>query len=171
MSRAKHFDSHKIRYDLIPMAAMRALAAVATYGLRKYDARNWEKGMAYSKVFGSLLRHVFKWWNGEKDDPESGLPHLYHAAFNLVMLIEYSENSNLKDEGLDDRPTVRIGPMEAPETLDVLFPDRPVAGWHSTEPAEWELTPEGRRALADLEEAVQTYPTINSTIPRGRRQG
>jgi hypothetical protein len=42
-----------------------------------------------------------KWLDGEELDAESGLPHLYHAAANIAMLIEYKTTC----PELDDRFT------------------------------------------------------------------
>jgi hypothetical protein len=43
---------------------------------------------------------MLAWYSGERLDPESGLPHLYHAACCLMFLARY-EQDNL---GTDDRP-------------------------------------------------------------------
>jgi hypothetical protein len=96
---ASHFDDGKPRVDLIPTTAIFALADVLTYGAKKYDVHNWEKGMAWHKLYGSALRHLLSWWSGEDRDSESGLPHLAHAAFNILALHDYQ----LKAKGVDDR--------------------------------------------------------------------
>jgi hypothetical protein len=37
------------------------------------------------------MRHMAKWYEGEENDDESGLPHLYHVLTNIAMLVEYSK--------------------------------------------------------------------------------
>ncbi len=86
----KH-DQEKIRLDLIPPSLQKAVATILTYGAIKYDDRNWEKGTKWSRIFGSLMRHLLAFYSGEDDDPESGLPHLWHAACNITFLIEFQE--------------------------------------------------------------------------------
>lgn len=93
-------DQAKPRYDLIPPELLEALADVLTYGANKYGARNWERGMAWGRPFGALMRHMWAWWRGEKADAETGRSHLWHAACCLAFLIAYE----MRQVGLDDRP-------------------------------------------------------------------
>lgn len=72
-------------------------AAVFEYGLKKYDAWNWLRGMPWSITIGCAMRHLTA---NEPNDPESGLPHRGHAACNLVMLAWYAEHYRAGD----DRP-------------------------------------------------------------------
>ena len=93
------YDEGKERFDLIPPGPLMELAMVYTVGAQKYSDRNWEKGMAWGRVFAAVMRHLWKWWHGEKVDPEDGLSHLAHAAWGLFALMEYG---NTHPE-LDDR--------------------------------------------------------------------
>lgn len=79
-------DAHKPRTDLLPFDALEGVAAVLNYGAKKYAERNWEKGLAWGRLLGATLRHLFSWGLGENLDPESGLPHLDHAACSVLML-------------------------------------------------------------------------------------
>ncbi len=94
----KH-DESKRRMDLIPVSLLNGLAKVLEFGAKKYGDNNWRKGLAWSRVYAALQRHLTDFWAGEDIDPESRLPHLYHAACNLAFLIEYFE----KNKDLDDR--------------------------------------------------------------------
>ena len=38
-------------------------------GCRKYGERNWEKGIPLHSFIDSALRHLFKYVNGERDEP------------------------------------------------------------------------------------------------------
>lgn len=85
MTGIKH-DSGKLRLDLIPAEAIRALGEVFTFGAAKYGDRNWEEGIDSDRVYAALERHLLAWREGENTDPESGLPHLAHALTNAAML-------------------------------------------------------------------------------------
>lgn len=82
-------DAEKIdRYDLIPPEALRALARLYGIGARKYAARNWEKGIAYGRVYRALLSHLETWRMGEDWDPD-GQHHLDSVIWNAVALRTY----------------------------------------------------------------------------------
>ncbi len=93
------FDAGKPRYDLYPPEALEGTTKVLTFGAVKYADRNWEKGMSWGRVFGACMRHLWAWWKGEDTDPESGLPHLDHAACCIAFLQTYSARRC----GTDDR--------------------------------------------------------------------
>ena len=94
------FDSGKLRMDLLPPDALEAMARILTDGAVKYGDRNWEKGMAWSRPYAALLRHLLAWWSGQDTDPESGHPHLWHVMTNAVFLASYEQ----RKIGEDDRP-------------------------------------------------------------------
>jgi hypothetical protein len=79
---------------------MEELVLVYTKGAAKYADRNWELGMDWSRVFGSLLRHTWKFWRGEERDAETGCHHMAMAAWNAIALCTYA----LRGVGKDNRP-------------------------------------------------------------------
>jgi hypothetical protein len=95
----KKYDEEKIRFDLIPPILLQAIAEVLTSGLAKYkDPDNWKKvPNLTTRYYGALLRHLVAWRSGEKLDPESGLPHLWHMACNIAFLIWKEEKESHKD--------------------------------------------------------------------------
>lgn len=95
-------DEGKTRYDLLPPEGQEGVARVLTAGAIKYAPRNWEQGMDWSRPFSACMRHLWKWWSGEKNDPDTGLSHLAHAATNIFFLIAYEQRS----VGADDRPKI-----------------------------------------------------------------
>lgn len=97
---ASHFDADKPRVDLIPAHALMEVGAVFAYGSKKYGDFNWRKGMAWLKLYGSALRHMFKWAAGEEMDDESGLPHTAHAVANILMLMDYQKHQLGEDNRL-----------------------------------------------------------------------
>ncbi len=97
---ALRYDADKPRWELLPPDALNALVQVYTVGAKKYADRNWERGMSFSRCFGSLMRHSWKWWSGEEWDEETKCHHLAHAAWNALALLAYV----LRKVGIDDRP-------------------------------------------------------------------
>jgi hypothetical protein len=83
---AKHYDEGKLRYDLLDAGILEDVVAVFTYGSKKYDDNNWRKGMPFTKLFGSIMRHMWLWYRGEDIDKESGLKHLAHAICDIMMV-------------------------------------------------------------------------------------
>lgn len=110
------FDGEKIRTELFPVKAFMDVSEILTFGAQKYDDRNWEKGMDWSRLYGACLRHLFAWWNGEDIDPESGRNHLAHAACDLVFLLEFLETH----PELDDRPQRNIDRNKVISDLNAL---------------------------------------------------
>jgi hypothetical protein len=87
--RGLRYNFDKLRYDLIPPLANREYAKVWTQALGKYPEGNWEKGMPWSEVIASALRHLEAIRLGEDIDAESGLLHAAHLQCNAAMLTEY----------------------------------------------------------------------------------
>lgn len=87
------FDEDKLRLELIPPEVITALGEVLTYGAKKYDDRNWEKGMKWSRVYGAALRHLNAWadFNQTDYDEETKLSHLKHALTCIAFLVTYEE--------------------------------------------------------------------------------
>ncbi len=95
-------DSGKTRLELLPFATLTGVADVFAYGADKYYQDSWRsaKPAVYSRSFGSVLRHLTKWYAGEDIDPESGLNHVDHAISQLLILRYSMLNSA---EECDDR--------------------------------------------------------------------
>ena len=90
------FDGDKLRPDLIPPSATRALAEVLTFGARKYKPNNWKNCKDLDRYEAAMLRHILAYQEGETHDSESGMPHLWHAMTNIAFLIELDNKSNSK---------------------------------------------------------------------------
>lgn len=74
----------KGRYDLIPPRPLKRLAVHYERGARKYEERNWEKGIPASACFSSAVRHLYRWLAGER-----GEDHLAAAAWNIFSIMHY----------------------------------------------------------------------------------
>lgn len=96
----KRFDQGKSPMSLLPFAALKEVGNVLLMGEKKYGSWNWVKGMKWSRVENSMLRHYEAYQSGEEHDKESGLLHTAHMACNALFLLTYQ----LLDLGEDDRP-------------------------------------------------------------------
>lgn len=98
MGGIKH-DNGKPKLHLIPKEAMEMMAQALEYGANKYGKRNFEAGIAYTRLLDAALRHLYKWAHKEDFDEESGLNHISHAMSNLAMLAYMIKNK----PDMDDR--------------------------------------------------------------------
>lgn len=95
-------DAGKLSWHLLPMKALEPVVGVFTDGAKKYEPFNWMRGLPYTQVYDSCMRHLQAWRLGENNDPESSRPHLAHAVTNLLFLIHYAQQeSDYKQRGLD----------------------------------------------------------------------
>lgn len=102
MSQTAKADAGKVRPTLVPPSLIWAVAAIREYGCRKYhDPENW-RGVEPDRYRAALYRHWLAYLEGEKRDPESGLPHLWHIACNAAFLIEMEEKDGA-DRGSSER--------------------------------------------------------------------
>ena len=97
------YDTEKNGLDMLPIYPLWAIGQVYTFGATKYAKDNWRDGMKWTRIYAAVLRHLLKWASGKDADEETGLPHLAHAAFGLLALLEYSQ-THLE---LDDRPSLQ----------------------------------------------------------------
>lgn len=85
-------DSGKNRLGLVLSGfadALQEVGRIGTYGAGKYTPDGWkyvENGR--ERYWDALWRHLFAYAGGERIDPESCLPHLAHAAWNILAVIE-----------------------------------------------------------------------------------
>ena len=89
------------RYDLISPIALKALAIHMERGAKKYDNRNWEKGMPLSRHLNSALRHLQKYLEGSRSED-----HLSASIYNsmaITHVLEMTARSALPAE-LNDLP-------------------------------------------------------------------
>ena len=80
------FDGDKLRYDLITPEFLAGIAEVLTVGAKKYEPNNWRKNTEAWRYEAAAMRHFEAYRSGEYFDKETGLPHLFMAATNLMFL-------------------------------------------------------------------------------------
>lgn len=98
---ANRFNAGKPKLSRIFDAphALEGASRVLEYGDQKYDRGNWRKGLLWSEVMDSMLRHVAAFNSNQDVDPESGLPHTDHILCNALFLAQYFREGT----GVDDR--------------------------------------------------------------------
>lgn len=79
--------------------ALAVVGQIAGFGASKYERYNFARGYKWSLSYDALQRHLMAFWGGENNDPESGLPHLGHAAWHCLALLTFS----MRGRGTDDR--------------------------------------------------------------------
>lgn len=80
-----------------PTAAAAGYCAACVYGESKYARGNYLLGSTVCKYLDSAIRHLLAATTVEAEDEESGLPHLYHAYWNIVRA------KAMLEAGRDDR--------------------------------------------------------------------
>jgi hypothetical protein len=75
--------------------AIKEVVKVGTFGANKYIRNGWmdvpDGEFRYEQA---LYRHLLADLEGEKLDPESGISHLVHAAWNILVIIELRKNAD-----------------------------------------------------------------------------
>ena len=91
-------DAGKPRLSLLPWRAVQQIVSVLEFGAAKYGADNWQRvPEARQRYFDATMRHLLAWWDGERIDAESGLPHLAHAGCCILFLL-WAEKSAAEEK-------------------------------------------------------------------------
>ena len=171
-SKGLRFDKGKLRYDLIQPDALKGLVEVLTFGATKYEDRNWEKGMSWSKVIGPLERHLAaikagKDYDIDKNCPDcqastkenwicknhSGKLHIDNLQCNAHFLSAYYR---IYPQG-DDRPHKYLNPSKIGLDIDEVLCDW-LGGWRELwnikePPTSWYFDRQIRQRFEDMKAA------------------
>lgn len=92
----KKADGGKPRLELLDPVFITGIGKILTFGADKYGANNWQSATPedVERVKGALLRHLMSYLGGEKLDPETGEPHLYHIGCN-TMFLDYHDRKEM----------------------------------------------------------------------------
>lgn len=107
-TRGERYNEKKPLMSLASPLASEGIASILTFGAKKYDKHNWMKGLPYTEVVDSLLRHVSAFLRGEDTDPESGLLHVDHIQCNAMFLSHFIHTGRTD---LDDRANMLNGKL------------------------------------------------------------
>jgi len=119
-------DDAKPDLSLFPPVALLELGNVLDYGAKKYDRDNWRKVDDPNRYVAAALRHILAYMRGEKNDPETGLQHLAHAACSCLFLAELDLTRVPTLTGPVDHVTVNSGMVlvgACPACSQLVVPD------------------------------------------------
>ena len=78
----------KLRWELLPIPLMEKLVEVYEFGANKYGPNTWQElEDGEDRYLGAMFRHLNAHKKGEKIDPESGLLHVQHMAWNAIAIM------------------------------------------------------------------------------------
>lgn len=67
--------------------------SIDDFNITVSGADNWKTlPNASRRYYDAAIRHLTAWWDGERNDPESQLPHLAHAACCVIFLLWLDDN-------------------------------------------------------------------------------
>ena len=91
----------KVPFSTISAPVIAEIGLAMLEGSRKYRRHNYRAiGIRASVYYDACLRHLTAWWEGQDNDPDSGLSHLTKALACLVVM----RDAQLIDKCVDDRP-------------------------------------------------------------------
>jgi hypothetical protein len=118
----------RLDLSLFPATARAYGALAMVEGHLKYGGYNYRAvGVRASVYYAAASRHLDKWFNGEEDNPKTGVPHLASALACIGIIIDAAVCGKL----FDDRPPVAdvVGVLdqfeEDVERLQSMYPDGP----------------------------------------------
>jgi hypothetical protein len=91
-------------------------------GMLKYGRTNWRAAGVRSSIYvDAAKRHLNAWFEGEDEDPDSGLPHLAHALATIAILVDAQAAGMMNDDrmiqggyrGLIDEMTPEVSRLKA----------------------------------------------------------
>lgn len=105
--------SNKLPLHLWPETATMLGCLGLLDGMLKYGRSNFRHVDILASLYvDAARRHLAAWFEGEDDDPDSGLPHLAHALASLAILVDAQAAGRL----IDDRQS-RIAYREMVQAL------------------------------------------------------
>lgn len=86
-------DAGKNRLGLVLggfASALQEVGKVGTFGAGKYTDNGWQSVPdALERYTDAMYRHLLAEAAGERNDPETGLPHAAHAAWNALARLHF----------------------------------------------------------------------------------
>jgi Domain of unknown function (DUF5664) len=85
----------------VPLSVLTEVGMAMNEGEWKYGGYNWRViGVRASVYWDATFRHLGAWWEGEDDDPQTGLNHITKAISALIVL----RDAMIQGKFNDDRP-------------------------------------------------------------------
>lgn len=93
------FSAGKPHMWMLPWGGLLEVAKVSEAGARKYAPLDYMEGQSASTLLNSALRHMVQCARSPwAEDPETGLPHAAHAAWNLLCLLDQIDQGTAEDQ-------------------------------------------------------------------------
>jgi len=102
MSGTKH-DEGKPDLTLLNYSFLSQVSEAMMFGAKKYGRDNYRSGISNVRILGAVLRHAYKYLNGQDTDEESGIHHLAHAAAGINMFFGIEDAGTAEDVRPEDR--------------------------------------------------------------------
>jgi hypothetical protein len=91
----------KTPFSTIPTTVIAELGVAMLEGAAKYGRSNYRViGVRGSVYYDATMRHMMSWWEGQDNDPDSGISHVTKAIASLVVL----RDAMIRGTWVDDRP-------------------------------------------------------------------
>ncbi len=88
-------------FTTIPFTVIWELGVAMLEGSRKYGRHNYRVAGVRSSVYiDAAMGHLLSWWEGEDDDPDTGLSHIIKSIASLTVL----RDAMIHGKMVDDRP-------------------------------------------------------------------
>ena len=102
--------------------ALKGIAEVGTMGAKKYTPNGWQEvDNAFNRYHDAAIRHWLSYNSGEKLDPESGLSHLKHLAWNMLALVHFEpEHIDLADTPLPEHPSMLVDKLKPGDIVEAI---------------------------------------------------
>lgn len=96
------FGVKKVPVSTIPAPVIGEVGLAMLEGALKYGRHNYRAiGVRASIYYDAVMsRHMPAWWEGQDNDPESGISHITKAIASLVVL----RDAMMRGNWVDDRP-------------------------------------------------------------------
>lgn len=130
--------------------ALKRVTDIGTYGAAKYTSSGWMTVPdAENRYMEAFMRHVLAHASGQAYDKDSGQPHLAHAAWNLLAVLELQQR---RGEQVKVPPATEAVPLDFSRLRDQLQKTLPSAAslqtslerWQRDQAVQLELFPEAR---------------------------
>jgi hypothetical protein len=88
------YNSGKRKWSLLHFKSLEPMIEVLEFGAKKYEPKNWQRGLDKSEVLESLQRHLASLFDGEDLDKESGIHHIGHIMCNAMFYSYFMQQEN-----------------------------------------------------------------------------
>jgi hypothetical protein len=99
-NKGLRYNAGKRKWSLVHFESLEPMIEVLEYGAKKYEPKNWQKGLDKSEILESLQRHLAKLFDGEEIDQESGLHHIGHIMCNAMFYSYYLQKEKKESNEL-----------------------------------------------------------------------